>query len=58
MHIVALVTQKGGSGKSTLAVGLAVAALEQGQRVGLIDAGHFVVESNPGEIIEAIKKFL
>jgi chromosome partitioning protein len=38
MHIVALVTQKGGSGKSTLAVGLAVAALEQGQRVGLIDA--------------------
>ena len=38
MHTLALVTQKGGSGKSTLAVGLAVAAIEQGERVGLIDA--------------------
>ena len=33
MHTLALVTQKGGSGKSTLAVGLAVAAIEQGERV-------------------------
>ena len=38
MHTLALVTQKGGSGKSTLAVGLAVAAIEQGERVGLVDA--------------------
>ena len=33
MYVLALVTQKGGSGKSTLAVGLAVAAMENGERV-------------------------
>ena len=38
MHAIVLATQKGGSGKSTLAIGLAVAALEDGQRVGMIDA--------------------
>lgn len=38
MYVVALVTQKGGSGKSTLAVGLAVAAMERGERVALIEA--------------------
>jgi chromosome partitioning protein len=38
MYVLALVTQKGGSGKSTLAVGLAVAALENGERVALVEA--------------------
>src|SRR6266700_2170725 len=38
MHAIVLATQKGGSGKSTLAIGLAIAALHDGQRVGLIDA--------------------
>ena len=38
MYVVALVTQKGGSGKSTLAVGLAVAAMENGERVALVEA--------------------
>ena len=38
MHAVVLATQKGGSGKSTLAVGLAVAAMDDGQRVGIIEA--------------------
>jgi chromosome partitioning protein len=38
MHAIVLATQKGGSGKSTLAVGLAVAAMEGGHRVGVIDA--------------------
>jgi chromosome partitioning protein len=38
MYVLALVTQKGGSGKSTLAVGLAVAAMENGQRVALVEA--------------------
>ena len=38
MHSIALATQKGGSGKSTLAIGLAVAALEDGHRVGMIEA--------------------
>lgn len=38
MHVLALVTQKGGSGKSTLAVGLAVAAMENGERVAVIEA--------------------
>jgi chromosome partitioning protein len=38
MYVLALVTQKGGSGKSTLSVGLAVAAMENGERVALIEA--------------------
>jgi chromosome partitioning protein len=38
MYVLALVTQKGGSGKSTLAVGLAVAALENGERVAFVEA--------------------
>jgi len=38
MYVLALVTQKGGSGKSTLAVGLAVAAMEIGERVALVEA--------------------
>jgi chromosome partitioning protein len=37
MRTVAFVTQKGGSGKSTLASSLAVAALEQGERVFVVD---------------------
>jgi len=37
MHTIALATQKGGSGKSTLAVGIAVAAMEDGHRVAVID---------------------
>src|ERR1700722_5588074 len=38
MHTIALATQKGGSGKSTLAIGLAIAAMDDGQRVGVIEA--------------------
>jgi chromosome partitioning protein len=38
MYVLTLVTQKGGSGKSTLAVGLAVAAMTDGERVALIEA--------------------
>src|SRR2546430_10135175 len=38
MYVLALVTQKGGSGKSTLAVGLAVAAIENGERVAFLEA--------------------
>jgi chromosome partitioning protein len=37
MYVLALVTQKGGSGKSTLTVGLAVAAMENGERVALVE---------------------
>jgi chromosome partitioning protein len=37
MHTIVLVTQKGGSGKSTLAIGLAVAAIEHGQRLAIIE---------------------
>ena len=37
MRTIAFVTQKGGSGRSTLASSLAVAALEQGERVCLVD---------------------
>jgi chromosome partitioning protein len=38
MYVLALVTQKGGSGKSTLAVGIAVAAMANGERVAIVDA--------------------
>ena len=38
MHAIVLATQKGGSGKSTLAIGLAIAAMDDGQRVGTIEA--------------------
>ena len=38
MHAIVFATQKGGSGKSTLAIGLAVAAMDDGHRVGVIDA--------------------
>src|SRR5712672_4100 len=38
LYVLALVTQKGGSGKSTLAVGLAVAAMENGERVAFVEA--------------------
>jgi chromosome partitioning protein len=38
MHAIVFATQKGGSGKSTLAVGLAIAAMDAGQSVGVIDA--------------------
>jgi chromosome partitioning protein len=37
MYVVVLATQKGGSGKSTLAIGLAVAAMDDGHRVGMIE---------------------
>jgi chromosome partitioning protein len=38
MHSIVLATQKGGSGKSTLAIGLAIAAMDEGQRVGVVEA--------------------
>ncbi|WP_338696300.1 MULTISPECIES: ParA family protein [Bradyrhizobium] len=38
MHVLVLVTQKGGSGKSTLAVGIAVAAMGNGERVAIVEA--------------------
>jgi chromosome partitioning protein len=37
VHTIVLATQKGGSGKTTLAIGLALAALQAGQNVRLID---------------------
>src|SRR6202042_2609685 len=37
MHTIALVSQKGGSGKSTLAIGLAIAAMQDGQKVCLLE---------------------
>jgi chromosome partitioning protein len=38
MRAIVLATQKGGSGKSTLAIGLAAAAMENGQRVCIVEA--------------------
>jgi len=37
MHTIVLATQKGGSGKSTLAIGLALAAMQAGHTVRLIE---------------------
>ena len=37
MHIISFVTQKGGSGKTTLAVNCAVVAVQQGQKVFVLD---------------------
>jgi len=37
MHTIVLATQKGGTGKSTLAIGLAVAAMQAGHLVRVID---------------------
>jgi chromosome partitioning protein len=38
MHTIALVSQKGGTGKSTLAIGLAIAAMQDGHKVCLLEA--------------------
>jgi chromosome partitioning protein len=48
MHTIVLATQKGGSGKSTLAIGLAVAAMDDGHRVGVIEADPQGTVSNWG----------
>jgi chromosome partitioning protein len=48
MHTIVLATQKGGSGKSTLAIGLAVAAVEDGHRVAIIDTDPQGTVSNWG----------
>ncbi|MGZ5866546.1 MAG: nucleotide-binding protein [Xanthobacteraceae bacterium] len=37
MHTISLVSQKGGSGKSTLAIGLAIAAIQDGQNVRILE---------------------
>ena len=37
MHTIVLATQKGGTGKSSLAIGLAVAAMQHGQVVRMIE---------------------
>ena len=37
MQTIVLATQKGGSGKSTLAIGLALAAIQAGHSVRLIE---------------------
>ncbi len=46
MHTIVLATQKGGSGKGTLAIGLAVAAMGDGQRVAIIDTDQQGTVSN------------
>jgi chromosome partitioning protein len=38
MHTIALVSQKGGIGKTTLAIGLAIAAMQDGHKVCLLEA--------------------
>jgi chromosome partitioning protein len=49
VRAIVLATQKGGSGKSTLAIGLAVAAMDDAQRVGVIEADAQGTISNWGQ---------
>ena len=49
MRTIVLATQKGGSGKSTLAIGLAVAAIADGHRVGIIETDQQGTVSNWGQ---------
>ena len=37
MRVITLASQKGGTGKSTLCIGLAVAAIEDGERVLMLE---------------------
>ena len=46
MQTIAMVSRKGGTGKSTIAIGLAVAAMEAGHRVCLVDADPLGTVSN------------
>ena len=46
MHTIVLATQKGGSGKSTLAIGLALAAIQAGHSVRLIETDPLGTLSN------------
>ena len=55
MYAIVLATQKGGSGKSTLAIGLAIAAMDDGHRVGVIDADPQGTISNWGRRRTSLK---
>lgn len=46
MQTIALISRKGGTGKSTLAIGLAIAAMETGQKVCLLEADPLGTVSN------------
>jgi chromosome partitioning protein len=46
MQTIALISRKGGTGKSTLAIGLAIAAIEAGQKVCFIEADPLGTISN------------
>jgi chromosome partitioning protein len=46
MHTIAMVSRKGGTGKSTLAIGLAVAAMEAGHQVCVLEADPLATVSN------------
>jgi chromosome partitioning protein len=46
MHTIAMISRKGGTGKSTLAIGLAVAAMESGHSVCLLEADPLGTVSN------------
>ena len=49
MRTIALTTRKGGSGKSTLAIGLAIAAMQDGERVFLLETDRQGTVSKWGE---------
>jgi chromosome partitioning protein len=44
MRAITLASQKGGTGKSTLCIGLAVAAMEDGERVVMLETDRHDLE--------------
>src|SRR2546430_17072662 len=48
MRTIAFATQKGGSGKSTLAIGIAVVAMQDGERVAILETDPQGTASNWG----------
>ena len=61
MRAITLASQKGGTGKSTLCIGLAVAAMEDGERVFILETdrqgtiSHWAARrTNPEPVIERI----
>ena len=64
MRAITLASQKGGTGKSTLCIGLAVAAVEDGERVSMLETDRqgtisnwAARRANPEPVVERVDRF-